>query len=74
MIYTLLFYKCQDKFQIIKATTEHLKLSTNKHLNLFIIFFHWSCNAAGSNNKKIVTKKTRAHTIALMHSSSRFIK
>ena len=29
-IYAQLFGKCQDKSQIIKATTEHLKLNKNK--------------------------------------------
>ena len=55
--------KCQGKSQIIKATTEHLKLNTNKHFNLFRSYSHWSCIAAGLQNKKIASKKTRPHII-----------
>ena len=31
-----------------KATTEHLKLNTNEHFNLFRSYSQWLRNAAGS--------------------------
>ena len=45
----LLIFKTVESHQcILKATLEHLKLSTSEHFNLLGIYSHWSCNAAGS--------------------------
>ena len=55
----LLIFKTVESHQcILKATLERLKLSTSEHFNLLGIYPHWSCNAAGSQNKNIASKKT----------------
>ena len=58
------FRKCQDKSQIIKTTTGPLKLSTNKHFQLFRSHYTGPAMLQDDKIKKSAHKKTRTHAIA----------